>query len=98
RRKAHVAALESSHALSLAAVFRDAPDVGQATAIAIADEIYIAVMTPHRPRIQTVEISQLRELLRRDIFDPDIGLVCAEIGFTTVRLALSAICAALAVG
>src|SRR6185437_4008336 len=61
----HVAALERRHTIGFAAVFGDAPDVCESVAVAIADEINEAVMSPHGPRVETVEVSDLRKLFRR---------------------------------
>src|SRR5262249_53041627 len=49
RRPAHVAGLKRSHPFGFAAFFAHAPDVGQAVAFAVADEVDVAVTSPHRP-------------------------------------------------
>ena len=87
RRKAHVAALERSYFFRFAAAFGDAPDVGEAVSVAIAHKVD-AVLAPHRPRIETVKVRQLRKLFGGHIFNPDVGRIGPAIVLAPINLAL----------
>src|SRR6266480_82464 len=97
RRKPHVATLKRSNLVSFAAAVGDPPNICEPATVAIADKIYATVFAPHGPRIQAVEISQLRKLFSRDIFDPNIRRISAAIILAPVNLALRVVSDALAV-
>src|SRR5262249_40735239 len=49
RGPANVTGFEARNFVCLAAVFRNAPDIGQAVAVAIADEVNETIVSPHGP-------------------------------------------------
>src|SRR5204862_7081610 len=94
----NVAGFERRNPIRLAAVVRDAPDVRESTAVAIADEINVAVVAPHGPRIETVEGGQLRELLGGHVHHHDVALVSTAVVLAPIDLRLLVVSEPVAVG
>src|SRR6185295_17669580 len=77
--------------------FGGAPDIGQTVAVPVAHKIDITITTPHRPGVEAIKVSQLRELLSRDVLDPDVGRICTAIILAPVHLSFRVVSEAIAI-
>ncbi|MCI0347210.1 MAG: hypothetical protein L0221_17500, partial [Chloroflexi bacterium] len=89
RRPSDVTGLEGRHLLGGAPLLRHAPDVCQAASLAIAHEVDEPVAAPHRPAVESLEIGDIVELLRRDVHHSDVGLVGAAVVLAPVDLSVT---------
>ncbi len=85
---AHVAGFEGRNAICLTAAFGNAPYVCKTVAVAIAHEVNETVASPHGPRIEAIEVSDLGKLLRADVHYHDVALIRAAIKLAPVSLRL----------